>query len=60
MKTPYLTIFGQTATIMLFAILFPIVVLYSIDRTIASEDYAAGIPLKGCIFKSNCVESSYQ
>lgn len=60
MKTPYLTIFGQTATIILFAILLPVAVFYSIDRTIAAEDYAAGIPLRGCIFQSNCVETSYQ
>lgn len=60
MKTPYLTIFGQAIGWTIFTILFPVILVYSIDRTIAAEDFAAGVPLEGCIFQSNCVESSYR
>lgn len=60
MKTPYCSIIGQTAGLILFAVLFPIIVLYAVDRSISAQDYAAGIPLEGCIFESNCNLGSFE
>lgn len=60
MKTPYATIIAGTVATILFAILFPIVVLFTVDRTIAAQDYNAGIELKGCLFKTNCNEGNFE
>ena len=50
----------ETVSFLLFAILFPIVVLFAVDRTIAAQDYNAGIEVKGCIFEINCKVDNFE
>jgi len=60
MKTTYSTLIAETLVILLFTILFPIAVLFSVDRTIAAQDYNAGIEVKGCIFEMNCKVENFE
>ena len=60
MKTTYVTMVVETVSFLLFAILFPIVVLFVVDRTIAAQDYNAGIEVKGCIFGSDCKVENFE
>lgn len=60
MKTTYVTMVAETASLLLFAILFPIFVLFAVDRTIAAQDYNAGIEVKGCIFETNCKVENFE
>lgn len=60
MKTTYSTLIAETLVILLFTILFPIAVLFSVDRTIAVQDYNAGIEVKGCIFEMNCKVENFE
>lgn len=60
MKTSYATLVAETIAIILFVILFPIIVLFAVDRTIAAQDYNAGVEVKGCIFKINCNAENYE
>ena len=50
----------ETVSLLLFVILFPIVVLFVVDRTIAAQDYNAGIEVKGCIFEINCKVENFE
>ena len=60
MKTNYVTMVVETVSFLLFAILCPIVVLFVVDRTIAAQDYNAGIEVKGCIFEINCKVDNFE
>ena len=60
MKTTYVSMVVETVSLLLFAILFPIVVLFAVDRTIAAQDYNAGIEVKGCIFEINCKVENFE
>ena len=60
MKTTYVTMVVETVSFLLFAILFPIVVLFAVDRTIAAQDYNAGIEVKGCSCEIYCKVENFE
>ena len=60
MKASYATLVAETIAIILFVILFPIIVLFAVDRTIAAQDYSAGVEVKGYIFEMNCNVGNFE
>ena len=60
MKTTYVTMVVEPVSLLLLTILFPIVMLFEVDRAIAAQDYNAGIEVKGCIFETNCKVENFE